>query len=275
MEVMMVSRRVRITGLLVAVGIAAYVNVTDPFVNESPETRVGTAGVVLGEDTARLVERVNYRQDVERVGDIVILDGAPRGELTGELAAMWEIVDAIWPAGQRDQLVQVSVVREEPRGLVGVVHPSATGGWILSLDLADIDDRPLIEETIVHELSHVVTLGSEVFTFGEVDDCSGAALALGCAEAGSILADFADRFWPADVGSPIATDFVNDYASTAAHEDLAETCNYGPSGQVLDFDHPMIHGIEGADSPFPCRYFGDGLSNDGMKPTNFVCREDE
>ena len=52
-----------------------------------------------------------------------------------------------------------------------------------------------------------------------------------------------------------------------------ETCNYGPSGQVIDLDHLMIHGTEGADCPFPCRYFGDGLPNDGMKPTDFHCRE--
>ena len=64
-----------------------------------------------------------------------------------------------------------------------------------------------------------------------------------------------------------------------ADEDLAdygaETCNYGPSGQVIDLDHLMIHGAEGADSPFPCRYFGDGFPNDGMKPTDFYCQEDE
>ena len=64
-----------------------------------------------------------------------------------------------------------------------------------------------------------------------------------------------------------------------ANEDLAdydaETCNYGPSGQVIDLDHLMIHGQEGSDSPFPCRYFGDGLPKDGTKPTDFHCREDD
>ena len=64
-----------------------------------------------------------------------------------------------------------------------------------------------------------------------------------------------------------------------ADEDLAdydaETCNYGPSGQVIDLDHLMIHGAEGTGSPFPCRYFGDGLPIDGMKSTDYHCREDE
>lgn len=219
----MISRRARLTGLAGAVGIAAVVNIAQPWADEAPATELGTAGVELGNDTARVVERVNYRQDVERIGDVVVVDGAPSADLNGDLLAMWEIVDATWPVAQRDDLAQLSVVREESRGLVGVVHPSSTGGWILSLDLADLDDRALIEETIVHELSHVVTLGPDVFTFGEVDDCSGAAIALGCSEADSILAEFADRFWPGDVASPSEGDFVNAYASTAAHEDLAET----------------------------------------------------
>lgn len=61
-----------------------------------------------------------------------------------------------------------------------------------------------------------------------------------------------------------------------ADEDLADydpdTCHYGPSGQVLDLDHLMIHGIEGTDRPFPCRYHGDGLPAEGIKPSEFCCR---
>ena len=60
-----------------------------------------------------------------------------------------------------------------------------------------------------------------------------------------------------------------------ADEDLddydPETCNYGPSGQVVDLDHLMIHGAEGSDCPFPCRYHADGLPEEGIKPTDFCC----
>lgn len=48
-----------------------------------------------------------------------------------------------------------------------------------------------------------------------------------------------------------------------------ETCHYGPSGQVLDLDHLAIHGSEGCDVPFPCRYFGEGLPAEGVLPTEF------
>lgn len=45
--------------------------------------------------------------------------------------------------------------------------------------------------------------------------------------------------------------------------------HYSGTGQVLDLDHLMIHGIEGAKCPFPCRYFGDGLPEEGVMPTEF------
>jgi len=224
----MLSNRARITGLSVAVGLAAAVNVAQlvdarPWEDDPPSTRIATAGVALGDDAARIVERVSYRQDVERVGDVIVVDGQPRDVLEGELAEIWEIVDATWPMDQRDELAQLSIVRERSRGLVGVVHPSATGGWILSLDIADLPDRALIEETIVHELSHVVTLDSDVFTFGNVDGCAGVQIELGCAEAGTVLAAFAERFWPGELSSEDPEHFVNNYASTAPHEDLSET----------------------------------------------------
>ncbi|WDI39874.1 hypothetical protein [Bremerella sp. P1] len=52
-----------------------------------------------------------------------------------------------------------------------------------------------------------------------------------------------------------------------------ETCHYGPSGQVLDLDHLAIHGCEGCDVPFPCRYHGEGLPPEGIDPTEF-CWDD-
>ncbi|MEQ8843138.1 MAG: hypothetical protein RIB98_19345 [Acidimicrobiales bacterium] len=204
-------------------GLVATVNIVRPWDDGVPPTRVGTAGIALGDDTARAVERVTYRQEVERVGDVIVDDGRPVGELAPELAEVWEIVDAVWPDDLRGELAQLSVVREAPRGLVGVVHPSGTAGWILSLDLADLPDRVLIEETIVHELSHVVTLDREVFTFNQVDGCAGTAIELGCAAPDTVLADFADRFWPDGTAVGADGDFVNVYAMTAAHEDLAET----------------------------------------------------
>lgn len=66
---------------------------------------------------------------------------------------------------------------------------------------------------------------------------------------------------------------------TVADEDLGDYPEddryYGPNGQVLDLDHLMVHGQEGADRPWPCRYFGDGLPEAGISPGDYWQREDE
>jgi hypothetical protein len=50
--------------------------------------------------------------------------------------------------------------------------------------------------------------------------------------------------------------------------------HYGPSGQVLDLDHLMIHGQEGVEIPFPCTYHGGDLPTEGMRPTDFYQRDE-
>ena len=54
-----------------------------------------------------------------------------------------------------------------------------------------------------------------------------------------------------------------------------DDCHYGPSGQVLDLNWLLIHGQEGSGCPFPCRYFGDGLPEDGIAPCNFHYLDDD
>jgi hypothetical protein len=60
----------------------------------------------------------------------------------------------------------------------------------------------------------------------------------------------------------VADEDLGDYPEQDRH--------YGPSGQVLDLDHLMIHGDEGKECPFPCRYFGDGLPGEGVEPVKLA-----
>ena len=55
-EMRISSRVLRITSLSVVVGAMVYGLVTDAFADRTPATRVGDAGVALGDDTARSVE---------------------------------------------------------------------------------------------------------------------------------------------------------------------------------------------------------------------------
>ncbi len=64
-----------------------------------------------------------------------------------------------------------------------------------------------------------------------------------------------------------------------ADEDLGDypedTRHYSGTGRLLDLDHLMVHGQEGAKCPFPCRYHGDGLPEEGVVPTEFEHEEAE
>lgn len=59
----------------------------------------------------------------------------------------------------------------------------------------------------------------------------------------------------------VADEDLGDYPEDDRH--------YSGAGQVLDLDHLMIHGQEGVNCPFPCRYFGEGLPDEGVVATEF------
>jgi predicted small metal-binding protein len=65
----------------------------------------------------------------------------------------------------------------------------------------------------------------------------------------------------------VADDDLGDYPEDDRH--------YSGTGQVIDLDHLMVHGQEGANCPFSCRYHGDGLSEEGVVPTEFEHEEVE
>lgn len=185
---------------------------------------IGDAQVMLGAQSARVVERVDYRAGVRRIADVVIENGVPLSAIVNpDVERAWEIIDSVWPTSLRSELRQVSVIDEGPRGLVGVVHRSATGGWILSIDRADLADQSLVRETIIHEIAHVATLGTSSFTFDKTAGCDGVAIAVGCAFPGTLMARYAERFWPGNEVDAPAEALVDPYAATAPHEDLAET----------------------------------------------------
>ena len=101
-----------------------------------------------------------------------------------------------------------------------------------------------IEETIVHELAHVLTLDPSVFTFGD-GGCGGERIEPGCAHRRfGALAEFTAAFRPDRTRGDDA-DYVNDYAGSAPHEDLAETFTsmvwgWTPIGEVIDAKTAML-----------------------------------
>ncbi len=93
------------------------------------------------------------------------------------------------------------------------------------------------------------------------------------------LLEIGGSYWPffLIVEADSVTDAIDELAEgryghliTVGEEDFTDYPNedrhYGPSGQVLDLDHLMVHGDESGKHPFPCRYYGDGLPDEGIEP---------
>jgi hypothetical protein len=103
------------------------------------------------------------------------------------------------------------------------------------------------------------------------------------------LVEFGGSYWPLfliveadsvqDAIDELADDEMFGHQIVVPEADLSdypeESRHFGPSGQVLDLDHLMIHGQERADVPFPCRYHGDGLPPEGVCPTEFGDEADD
>ncbi|WP_435018558.1 hypothetical protein TA3x_000535 [Tundrisphaera sp. TA3] len=51
--------------------------------------------------------------------------------------------------------------------------------------------------------------------------------------------------------------------------------HFDGSGRVVDLDHVLVHGHERADLPFPVRYQGDGLPEEGIDPRKYDDRDEQ
>ncbi|MGI9642123.1 MAG: hypothetical protein ACR2N9_05010 [Acidimicrobiia bacterium] len=197
--------------------------------------RIGTARVAFN-DAA--VESAQYGTGVDLVASYPV----SADELVGDEpvdavhAELWATVVATVPDQWRQGIRQFSVVQEKPAGTVAMVHQSGLDPrrWLLSIDLADADNPRLVRETLIHEMAHLITLGTDEFTFNHrlTGPCDGVIVEIGCAHADSVLARWAEAFW-VDPQRPTDYDqagFVAPYAATGPHEDLAETFLYWARG---------------------------------------------
>jgi hypothetical protein len=211
--------------VLVALG-AAFVALGSRV--DRPSVEVGDARQAVSRSAdaaARHTEAVSYDDDdLALVASYVAADGHLTEDASPPHRRLWSLAEAVLPSEELRRIRQLNVVTDGPNGTLGMVHRSAvaTDQWVLSLDPAEADD--VLDETLVHELAHLLTLRR-----GDLDahaeDCDGTRLAIGCATAGSALAEWAVDFWadPTTAAPYRSDDFVSEYAATAVHEDLAET----------------------------------------------------
>jgi hypothetical protein len=216
-------------GLALGVALGLALLVLGGRTGRSTGVEIGTAIQALapngGDGAARHTEQVTYDDDdLELVATYLAADGQLPGVVPPDHAALWTIAARVLPPAELAEIRQLNVVTDGPNGTLGMVHRSGmvANQWILSLDAAE--STSVLEETIVHELGHLLTLRRDDLRAGG-GDCAGVRIEIGCALAGSALADWATEFWPEpDVPAAFDRDmFVSEYAAGAVHEDLAES----------------------------------------------------
>jgi hypothetical protein len=166
---------------------------------------------------------------------------------------IWDYFVKIVPAEQRTKITEYKIITDGTGNFNAQVfnettwdENSTTEKWSLLVDLADFVDERQFTSTLLHEFGHMLTLNINQLDYKlDANSCPRYFRDPGCSQPGSYLQLFFERFWtgiydewhtvasqsdPAAVNSGLkafyqahSEDFVSEYATTAAHEDIAES----------------------------------------------------
>lgn len=200
--------------------------------------------------TDRTTDEVLTRLDEdEGFTDVQVFDVQADGSLdpaaTGRAAEVWELWLDLAGASNVAATITQYRVGEAPTSsaLAYVYQDRGIRQFTLAVNLAATDEDDILLSTLVHEWSHVVSLGVNQFEpsslEGDVAGCATIPLVQGCLTEQSYLWQFYAEFWTAypkhpDVEnrSPVTAeafyaentdDFVSGYAATNLSEDFAES----------------------------------------------------
>jgi hypothetical protein len=194
-----------LTGLLVAVGGCARTAPARPPVAATPPSDPGDIGRTL----------VTYD-----VVDGALTDRRPVAALPDELVELrddqalhgeaWSLWWALAPEPWRDDVTELLIATDGDGGILASVTPRDAGAdtWTLHVDPAELHDEEELEETMVHELAHVLSLGGTQLRHDPAHPWGYATLADaraacgsrggvedGCFTADGYLGDFVARYW--------------------------------------------------------------------------------
>jgi len=235
----------RVVGPLIVVAILAGI-----FALVANDLMSGGFADEFDELTDRTTDEVLTRLDEdEGFNDLQVFDVQADGSLdpqpTGTAADVWELWVRLAGADSVGERMTRYRVGEAPQStaLAYVYQDPGIRQFTLLVNLSTVEDDALLVSTLVHEWSHVVSLGVDQFEAesleGEVAGCGTLVLAPGCLTPQSYLWQFYDEFWGdyrkhPDVAnrSPVTAqafydehpgDFVSGYAATNPAEDFAES----------------------------------------------------
>ncbi|MCJ7432392.1 MAG: hypothetical protein MUO77_02790 [Anaerolineales bacterium] len=172
---------------------------------------------------------------------------------TASQQRVWDYFVKIIPAEQRTKITEYKIMTDGTGNFNAQVESevnwdqnSTTEKWSLLVDLADFVDEKQFTSMLLHEFGHILTLNINQLDFKlDAANCPRYFKDNGCSQPDSYLQLFFERFWtgiydewhtiasqsdPAAVKSGLEAfyqahpaDFVSQYATTAAHEDIAES----------------------------------------------------
>lgn len=106
-----------------------------------------------------------------------------------------------------------------------MVDDDGNGKWNVAINLpvhtsSDARDQ---KATIIHELSHIITLNADQFASGTAP-CTTYETDEGCTLSTAYMYTFAKKFWPTSKTATYSQEkFVSEYASSSPEEDIAES----------------------------------------------------
>ncbi len=177
---------------------------------------------------------------------------------------VWRAFSTLFPPDWRTLVSQFVIFSDGEGEVLAAVEPDPDDPllWILSVDIADADNRRELAATLIHEFAHLLTLNDEQIPFDEtvfenpddetlyaeaVESCPTYYSGEGCSKRRSYINQFFEQFWmdiydqliELEVDTADDEDayydrlyefyldyedqFVSDYAATNPAEDIAES----------------------------------------------------
>ncbi len=183
-------------------------------------------------------------------------DGRLQSDRTLHLR-LWHLFEDVAPDPWQGMVTEYVVATDGVDGTLASIGPidAAARTWSLQVDPADAGNEDDLEDTLVHEVGHLVTLGPDQVDGADggfdtlvqaLDACGREAVEEGCLRAGSYLDAFMRRFWSPERLSELEDalaiedddardaalldfydrhedEFVTDYAAVHPTEDIAES----------------------------------------------------
>ena len=149
------------------------------------------------------------------------------GSDTQEFQSLWKEVADLAPDALSDTYIENFEVYSDAKSdvIAYVSDDDGNGKWKLSINLPThkLSDMKEQKTTLIHELSHIITLNKEQFMTPS-GKCPNYSTQEGCAKSSAYLNLFVKKFWGTKTTADYdAKTFVTEYATTNPEEDIAES----------------------------------------------------